>query len=93
MHYALTQELHNIVVERSLPVLAEQITSAMFTAHPHAEGHTREAQAGAGPRALAAAEGVCAAASCRGQKASGWPLVANGRGQSERSSRKAKMHG
>jgi hypothetical protein len=44
-------------------------------------------------RALAAAEGVRASASDGDQKASGWPLVANGRGQSERYSRKAKMHG
>ena len=29
-----------------------------------AEGHTRQAQARAGPRTLATAEGVCAAASC-----------------------------
>jgi hypothetical protein len=46
---ALTQELHDIVENDRYPVLA---------AHPHAEGSPRQAQAGAGPRALAAAEGV-----------------------------------
>jgi hypothetical protein len=46
---ALTQELHDIVENDRYPLLA---------AHPHAEGHTREAQTGAGPRALAAEEGV-----------------------------------
>jgi hypothetical protein len=52
---ALIQELHDIRRERPLPVLA---------AYPHPEGDPREAQAGAGSRALASAEGQCAAASC-----------------------------
>jgi hypothetical protein len=51
---ALTQELHEIVEDDRLPVLA---------AHPHTEGDPRQAQTGAGARALAAAEGVCSAAS------------------------------
>jgi hypothetical protein len=45
---------------RPLPVLA---------AHSHAESHSRQAQTGAGSRALAAAEGVCAAARDGSQKA------------------------
>jgi hypothetical protein len=32
--------------------LAEQITSAMFTARPHAKGRTRQPQAGAGSRGV-----------------------------------------
>jgi hypothetical protein len=45
---ALTQELHDIVENDRYPLLA---------AHPHVEGHTRQAQARAGSRPLAAAEG------------------------------------
>ena len=52
---ALAQELHDIV-ENDPSVLAS---------HPHAEGHTRQAPAGAGSRALVAAEGVCATAGHR----------------------------
>jgi hypothetical protein len=44
--------------ERPLPVFTEQITSAMFTAHPHAEGDPRQAQAGASPQALAAPQAL-----------------------------------
>ena len=47
---ALTRELHDIVENDRCPVLAS-----------HAEGDPRQAQTGAGPRALAAAEGLCAA--------------------------------
>jgi hypothetical protein len=49
---ALTQELHDIVENDRLPVLA---------AHPHAEGHTRPAQTGSGAQPLAPNEGLCSA--------------------------------
>ena len=49
---ALTQELHDIVENDRYP---------FSPAHPHAEGHSRQAQTGAGAQALAAAEGLCAA--------------------------------
>jgi hypothetical protein len=52
---------------RPLPLLAS---------YPHAEGHTRQAQAGAGPRTVATAEGVCAAMSNGNQKAAGWAVEA-----------------
>src|SRR5690348_2454182 len=54
---ALTQELHDIV--ENVPLLASR---------PHAEGHTRHAEARARPRTLAAAEGVCSTASRPRQK-------------------------
>ena len=53
---ALAQELR----ERPLYALAT---------HPHPEGDPRETPTRAGPRALAAAQGVCAAADDRSQKA------------------------
>jgi hypothetical protein len=56
---ALTQALHDIVENDRYPVLA---------AHPHAEGHSRQAQTGAGTQAPAAAESVCATASDGRQK-------------------------
>jgi hypothetical protein len=59
---ALTQELR----ERPLPFL---------TPHPHPERHPSQAPTGAGSRALAAAEGVCAAASDRGRTAPDWPAA------------------
>jgi hypothetical protein len=40
---ALTQELHDIVENDRYP----------FSSHPHAEGHSRQAQTGAGAQALA----------------------------------------
>jgi hypothetical protein len=49
---ALTKELHDYRRERPLPPV---------TSHPHPEGDPREAKTRAGPRALAAAEGVCTA--------------------------------
>ena len=53
---ALIQELHATVENDRYP----------FSSRPRAEEPTRETQTGARPRALAAAEGLCAAASnCR----------------------------
>jgi hypothetical protein len=54
---ALTEELHHIV------------ESDRYPAHPHAKGDLRQAQAGAGPRALATAEDMSATASNRSEKA------------------------
>jgi hypothetical protein len=53
---ALTKELDDIVENDRYPVLAPR---------PHPESGARQAQAGAGPRAHATAEGLCAAASHR----------------------------
>jgi hypothetical protein len=49
---ALTQELHDIIENDPLPVLAS---------YPHAKGDPRQAQTRAGSRALAAPEGLRAA--------------------------------
>jgi len=49
---ALIKELHDLVENDRYP---------FSPVHPHAEGHSRQAEAGAGAQALAAAEGLCAA--------------------------------
>jgi hypothetical protein len=49
---APTQELHDIVESDRYP---------LSPPHPHPESDRRPAQAGAGSRALGAAEGLCAA--------------------------------
>jgi hypothetical protein len=49
----------------------------MFTAHPHAEGEPRQDLTRAGPRAFAAVEGLCAAASSRGPKAPDQPIASD----------------
>jgi hypothetical protein len=58
---ALIKELHDTLDNDRYPTVS---------AHPDAEGHSRQAQARAGPRAAAAAaEAVCATASNRYQEA------------------------
>jgi hypothetical protein len=46
---------------RELDEIIETDRYPFFAPHPHPQGDPRQAQTGAGSRALAAAEGVCAA--------------------------------
>jgi hypothetical protein len=62
---ALTQELHDIVESDRYP----------FSPRIRSEGDPRQAPTRAHPRVLAAAEGVCAAASRPSRKAPDWPVA------------------